>query len=102
MFIACIIVSFKNVDCAVICLLVYLRLELFFVMKKENYCLLFSKGMHDHFCPMAIELYAASMGFQALFHAGFHSYNIILEMEAQVMIQDFCSMKIQIYRWKVF
>ena len=36
---------------------------------------------------MTIELYAAAISFQVFFHAGFLSYNIILEMDAQVVIQ---------------
>lgn len=39
--------------------------------EKGNYCFAVSKWMCGLFSPKATEFYAAAMGFQVLFHAGF-------------------------------
>lgn len=50
-----------------------------------------SKGIHGHFSVKATEVYAAIMGLQALYNAGFHLDHIILEMDAQAIVYDLLS-----------
>lgn len=59
--------------------------------EKGELLLAICKGMVGHFSPKAKEIYAAAMGLQAIFHAGFHSNNIILKMDAQAVVHDLFS-----------
>lgn len=44
--------------------------------------------MHGHFSAKATEIHVVAMGPQVLYHACFHSENIILEMDAQVVVNE--------------
>lgn len=49
--------------------------------KRGELLLVVSKGIHGHFSATT-KIYVVAMGLHVLYHAGFYSENIILEMDA--------------------